>query len=82
MSAQPWYRWTDAVGERSSSDPVESADVSALPPDQKRRLWSWLQANRPQLAALLQDPAIGVFRQTFDASVHLPRELVQEALRG
>ncbi len=81
MTEHPWHYWTDACRSHRSSEPVASVDISALPGDQKKRLWKWLQANRPELAETLKDSAIGLFRATFDAAVHLPRELVKKALR-
>lgn len=62
------------------ADTLATVDLSTLSPPQKRRVWEWLKTHQPDLAALLQDPAFGVFRTTFDSTVHLPRAMVQEAL--
>lgn len=59
---------------------LATVDLSTLTPPQKRRVWEWLKTHQPDLAELLQDPAIGALRTTFDARVMLPRAMVHEAL--
>lgn len=78
----PWDRATALRDHESAArQPVEpTVDLSTLSPEQKRSVWEYLKRERPELAALIQSPLARPMRDTFDASVHLPRKLVREAI--
>lgn len=65
--------------QRRRDEPVPF-NLSQLTPPQKRRLWTHLKQHHPGLAAVLQDAAVRDMRELFDATVFLPRSLVQVAL--
>lgn len=49
-------------------------NLSQLPPEKKRFVWQWLQANRPELADLLSQPDVKDAQQTFSAEVIIELE--------
>lgn len=48
-------------------------NLSRQPPEQKRGLWARLQAERPALAALLQDPVLRALCRAFEAEILVER---------
>lgn len=77
--AEQWRKYfVDEMRRRAEERAL--VDVSALDPEQKRRLWAWIKANRPDLANILTAPAVGEIRELFSAKLMLPNDIVRDAL--
>lgn len=73
----------DPVGDalRQQSPPPEArTNLSALTPEEKRRLWERLKQTDPELADLLRSAYVQQIIREFDAAVMLPASTVHEAL--
>ena len=72
--------WDEAQARYQVMKAKPSVNLSALPSDQKRRVWGWLQQQHPKMAATLRDPHVQEMRTLFDADVTLDAELLQDIL--
>lgn len=87
MKYPPYTRETDrAVWDEARwaarTPAAPSVDLASLPAEQKRLVWEYLKRNHPQMATLLQSAWVQSIRESFDARVRLPKEMVDEALHG
>lgn len=77
--------WPDRYPARDLPPPVEpdkNVALHDLPPEKKRRIWNYLKANHPELAAFYEGEFFREMRTQFDAVPALPRDLVRKALDG
>lgn len=78
---EPVWRRLREDSERERARQQGLVDLATLPAPQRRRVWEHLQRHRPALAELLRSPAVQEIRARFQAAVHAPRELIDQALR-
>lgn len=76
--------WPDRypAPKRTPVEPDDKVALHDLPPAKKRRIWAWLKANAPELAAFYEGPEFKLMRDTFGAVPAIPREMVRKALEG
>lgn len=87
MDYPPYTQETDRAvwdeARRIARTPVApTVDLASLPAEQKRQVWEYLKRQHPQMATLLQSAWVQSIRESFDARVRLPKEMVDEALHG
>ena len=59
--------------------PERRVNLRRLSPEQKRRLWAWLQENRPETAEWLQDTNVQEIMRIFDGEpLLLAKDLPKE----
>lgn len=60
--------------EVAKAEPVRGLNLSQLAPEEKRAKWAEIRRERPELAALLSDPAFQALRETFDADIYIDED--------